>query len=431
MGLHDGNCQGNPRYYAYIVHFALILSFYNMFVNRWDIPGCKRIRSNYNEIIFWVKNTLWINISVDFLHSLYFMAKKTSDSAGKTTSKGVSAMAFIKQPDKHINVEAPPPVIVVFGAEPFLRFESIQTLKQLFSSGLSVDESGITVFPASVEYSVVKQELTTMSMFGSQFRLVIVEQANDFIERNRLKLEELIASQEASGTLVMEAVSFPANTRIYKMIAEKGLLINCEAMKTEQLAGWLVERSKLYNANLLRDAAEYLVEKIGDSMGALDQELIKISTYANGKPITIEMVDKLAGSWRSQTAWDMLDNALAGMTDDALNKLDSLLAAGEVPIVILAQLASNLRRMAMANRVFLDARANGRNISINEALRQIGIDKPYVLRKSQSQIERLGIHRASQLLDWMTELDFALKGDSRLDARLLLEQFLMRLSRNS
>jgi hypothetical protein len=31
----------------------------------------------------------------------------------------------------------------------------------------------------------------------------------------------------------------------------------------------------------------------------------------------------------------------------------------------------------------------------------------------------------------MTELDFALKGDSRLDARLLLEQFLMRLSRNS
>ena len=358
------------------------------------------------------------------------MAKKTSDSAGKA-SKDVSAMAFSQQPDKHVNIDALPPVIAIFGEEPFLRLESIQALKRLFNSSQE-DDSGITVYSNSTpEFSAVKQELTTISMFGAQSRLVIVEQADDFVEKNREKIENLIKQPEGAGSLVLELKTLAANTRLHKLIAEQGLLINCKAMSTETLAGWLVKRAAVYKAEIQRDAAEVLVDKIGDSMGALDQELLKLSTYANGKPITVQMVDKVSGTWRSQTAWEMLDSALAGLTDSAMMYLDSLLAAGEVPIVILAQLASNLRRLAMANRVFLDARANGRNISINEALRQIGIDKPYFLKKSQSQIERLGIHRASQLLDWMTELDFALKGDSRLDARLLLEQFLMRLSRNS
>lgn len=364
---------------------------------------------------------------------IYCMGKKktATESTGAST-RAVTALAFLQQPEKHINTQTPPAAIAVYGDEPFLRLECLQTLRKAFLAAQSgeEDESPVTVYSNSTpEFSKVKLELTTVSMFGPQSRVAIVEQADDFVKSYRDKIEELITEQAYSGSLILELSSLPSNVRLYKIIAEKGLLLDCKSLSEELLASWLIKRAAAeYKSDMQREAAETLVDKIGDSMGLLNQELAKLATYANGQPITCQMVNTLSGSWRAQTAWVMLDCALAGYTDSTLKYLDSLLAAGEVPIVIAAQLAANLRKLAMANRLFLDAQANGRRISLNEALTQVGV-KPFVIRKSQDQLQRLGVDRVSQLLDWLTQLDFDLKGDSRLDARTLLERFLLQLSR--
>ncbi len=351
--------------------------------------------------------------------------KNTSDSAADKNV--LTALAFLQQPNKHLDVQNAPPVIAVFGDEPFLRSESIQAIRQTLLPSNDGDESGLTIFSAEqADFSKVKSELSTVSMFGPQSRLIIVQQADAFITANRDKLEDLLSNPPACGTLVLEIASFPTNTRIYKVVAQKGMLINCKSLTEDLLGSWLVKRATFYKNSILREAADLLIDKIGTSMGLLDQELVKLGTFANGQTIDCDAVNKLSGSWRAQTAWDMLDNALAGQADKALQYLDSLLSAGEQPIVIVAQLSANLRKLAMANRLYLDAQANGRGISFREAIAQAGV-KTFVLQKTESQIRRLGIERMSMMLERLTQLDFDLKGDSRLDSRTLLERFLLQL----
>ena len=71
------------------------------------------------------------------------------------------------------------------------------------------------------------------------------------------------------------------------------------------------------------------------------------------------MVDEAVGGWRAATAWDMLDAALDGNAPAALVQLDRLLLGGEVPIALLAQIGSSLRRLAAAGRASIDADRSG------------------------------------------------------------------------
>ena len=104
---------------------------------------------------------------------------------------------------------------------------------------------------------------------------------------------------------------------------------------------------------------------IGPELGLLDQELAKLALSAAGdKKITSEMVQKLVGGWRAKTTWDMLDLALEGKAAEALRQIDRLLAGGEAPVGLLAQISASLRRLATATRLILQAEAAGRRLDV-------------------------------------------------------------------
>ena len=122
-----------------------------------------------------------------------------------------------------------------------------------------------------------------------------------------------------------------------------------------------------------------LVEMVGPELGLLDQELAKLALMAgNDKKITPEMVQKMVGGWRAKTTWEMLDLALDGNVAEALRQIDRLLASGEAPIGLLAQISASLRRLAAATRLILQAEAAGRRIGVGPALQQAGVNKFFV-----------------------------------------------------
>ena len=171
-----------------------------------------------------------------------------------------------------------------------------------------------------------------------------------------------------------------------------------------------------------------LVEMVGPELGLLDQELAKLALMAgNDKKITPEMVQKMVGGWRAKTTWDMLDLALDGNVAEALRQIDRLLASGEAPIGLLAQISASLRRLAAATRLILQSEAAGRRIGVGPALQQAGV-KSFVLQKAERQLRRLGRQRGSQLYRWLLEADLDLKGDSQMPPRLILERLIVRLA---
>jgi DNA polymerase III subunit delta len=340
-------------------------------------------------------------------------------------AKALHVVDYLAQPEKH----GPRPICVVFGDEPFLRRQAVLGLRAAVLDGSEAEFSFSAFEGREVELRDVLQELRTVAMFGAGKRLVLVEEADEFVTRYRGELEDYAAAPSATGVLVLEVKSFPATTRLYKVLATDGLLVDCSTPAGVQLTRWLCAWAKqAHQVQLPQAAAEELLEMVGPELGLLDQEIAKLALMTDkDRKITVEMVGRSVGGWRAKTTWDMLDAALDGKTPEALLQLDRLLASGEQPVGILGQISASLRRLAAATRLVVQAEAAGRRIVLRQALEQAGI-KPFVLQKSEQQLRKLTRIRGLQLYQWLLEADLGLKGASPAPPRLILERLIVRMS---
>ncbi len=342
-------------------------------------------------------------------------------------SSAIAALDYLAHAGKH----PAGGVCAVFGDESFLKRQVLARIKGQVLAGDDAEFS-VTVFDGrEAAMRDVTDALASRALFGGGRHLVVVEQADDFVSQNRPALEDYVSHAKPDSVLVLDVKQWASTTRLAKALADGGLQVECKFPPPARLAKWLVGWSKgHHNALLDPAAAELLVESVEADMGLLDQELAKLAASAGaGSAITPELVRQSVVGWRAQTAWAMLDAALAGESRAALVQLDRLLLSGDVPIALLAQIGASLRRFAAATRLIEQAEQARRRITLRSALAEAGM-KPFVLAKAEDQLRRLGRTRAKQLYGWLLEADLSLKGSSSSPARarLVLEQLIVRLS---
>lgn len=342
-------------------------------------------------------------------------------------SKPIDALDYLAHPGKHPAAS----VCVLFGDESFLKRHVLAELKQAVLSGDDAEFSVDRFTGAEAELRDVTDALATRALFGGGRHVVIVEEADPFVSAHRAELEDYVAKPRSAAVLVLDVVQWPATTRLYKALAESGLMIECKFPAPARLAKWLTGWAKKQHGAVLEPpAAELLAETLESDLGLFEQELAKLSaTVGEGGTITASLVDEVVRGWRAKSAWDMLDRVLDGDTAQALVQLDHLLIGGEVPIALLAQISASLRRLAAAAQIVIQAEAARRSMTLRQALEQAGV-KPFVINKVEPQMRRLGRARAGQLYRWLLEADLALKGTSSSPARsrLVLEELIVRIS---
>lgn len=325
---------------------------------------------------------------------------------------------------------AVPAVIAIFGGEDFF---ARQALAKLRSDVLGEDDDfgASTIDGSKALWRDVSDELSTGSLFGGGRRLVVVENADDFVSRNRAALEDYVARPSSAAVLVLVVGTWASNTRLYKAIDAAGLQIDSSVPAAARLLKWLSTWARTqHDIKLDRDAAESMMEIIGPEPGLLDQELAKLASAAGPRgEVTAQLVEQLVHGGRMKTTWEMLDHAAAGHAAIALEQLDRLISGGENAIGLLAQMSSTLRRFAAATRAIEQAEATGSRLSLRQALEAAGF-KSFVLSKAEPQLKQLGRARAGKLYHWLLEADLALKGSSSSPARsrIVLEQLVCRLS---
>lgn len=310
---------------------------------------------------------------------------------------------------------------VLFGNDSFLHALAVERLRALL---LEDDEGDIRRFEGrEAPLRDVVTELATLSMFGSR-RVVMVEDADSFVSDNREKLEELLASPPRSGFLILSVRTWTRTTRLAALAEKRGaLVVDCNAPKPKELVGQLPGWAKTrYQLALQKAATELLVELLGPNPGVLDQELAKLANVVEqGKPITVRVVQENVSAWQAKAVWDILDAALDGKPDEALEQLDRLINSGESPVGILGMIAPSLRRYATAAHILLNS--PGRQPPIPQALERAGVPK-FKLRDSAGRLKRLGRNRAGQLWRWVNQADLAMKGGLPSDPRLSLERLI-------
>ena len=323
---------------------------------------------------------------------------------------------------------SPSPVTILFGDDAFLSSETFRTIRDRILSGEDAEFSLTAFEGGSVDFATVHRELTTRAMFGGENRLVRVSDADAFLSAFSPELEDYLDASAPNAFLVLQTLICASNTRIYKKTADKGTLIDCRAPSAGAIAAWLPARAKKFHGLTLgADAASALVECVGTEPGLLDQELARLAlTLPSGERIDAQTVLENVGAWRLRKTWDMLDAFLLGDVPSGLRQLDMLLAAGENPVGVLAQIATTLRRFASVSRQYLDGERTGRKVPLPTLLQQAQVP-PFAVKKSVDQMIRISRFRGEKILSRLLETDLAMKGASRTDPRALLERFLIEL----
>ncbi|MEO8497742.1 MAG: DNA polymerase III subunit delta [Planctomycetota bacterium] len=350
----------------------------------------------------------------------------------------IHAFDFLDQPP-----EAIPPVVVLFGNESFLKRLATRSLRRAI---IGEDDAPFTTLDgAAAQWRDVIDELSTMSLFGGDRRLVIVEAADKFVTAERGRLESYVEKPRSSGVLILDVGTWASNTKLYKAVDKTGLQVDCRApekaagksktLDAARLCKWLIAwTKKQHDAKLEANAASQLLELIGPEFGLLDQELAKLALFAGlGGKIDVQMVQDVVGGWRTQTTWELIDAAVDGDAGEALKQLDRLLQAGEHPVALFGQISWSLRRFAAATRIFQEAERAKQKIPVREALIQAGIPhwNRAGLERAESQLKQLGRSRAGRIYQWLLETDLALKGSHSNPhrARFVLEQLFLRMAK--
>jgi DNA polymerase-3 subunit delta len=318
--------------------------------------------------------------------------------------------------------KAPRPVYILHGEERFLKRRVLAALRVLVF-GPDDDGFGVSSHAGDrADYSTVSTELASVGIFSAR-RLVIVQDADSFVTRERPHLEKYVAAPSATGVLVLDVQSWPANTRLAKLIADAAT-ISCKAPAAARLPEWCIRWCAAeYDKQLVAAAARLLVDLVGAEMGLLDQELAKLAAYVGeAKRIDAADVDALVGSSRHQKVWIIFQSIGEGRVGEALALLGKLFDQGEDPHALFGAFRSQLRQLAQAGRLI------GQGRSPAAALEEVGV-VPFGRANAETQMRHLGRRRLARLYDWLLEIDQGLKGFSTLPPRTLLERLVVQLAR--
>ena len=142
--------------------------------------------------------------------------------------------------------------------------------------------------------------------------------------------------------------------KLWKAVSDHVETVEFKAADSSDLVAWITRRFKAMGKEIDRQTAEYLIFTCGGLMTGLVPEINKIGTYAKGKAITQKDIDAVADPVLSAEVFKLSDAVLQGNFDLAASILGELLKMQQEPIMILAALGSQLRRIHTA-RLALDS----------------------------------------------------------------------------
>ncbi len=189
-------------------------------------------------------------------------------------------------------------------------------------------------------------------------------------------------------------------------------------LKGSQLRDFAVAEAQQRGHTLAPDAAQALLDAIGEDLSGLDDAIERLSLYVGpGQRIGLESVETCVTRVRTESIWSLVDAISVKNTSLALGAASSLLADREPPLKILAMVSRQLRMIAKMRQ------ALGSGLSAEDAAREAGAP-PFKARELERAARRFTLPHLANAFSVVSETDGLLKGSRRPDDALLQEAVL-------
>ncbi len=316
---------------------------------------------------------------------------------------------------------------VFYGEESYLRAHYLGELrKKLVPAGFE-DFNYHTLEGKDLTVQTLSETAEAMPMLSERTLIVVTDW--DFYKLGEEQRERFIAFLNdippyCCVVFVYDTMDYKPNKtykKLYAAMTEHVEAVEFKAADRDDLLAWIARRFKALDKEIDRQTAEYLVFLCGGLMTGLIPEIAKIGAYAKGKTITQKDIDAVADPVLSAEVFKMCDAVVQGNYDRAASILGDLLKMQTEPILILAALGSQLRRIYTA-RIALDG----------------GKDKYWLMElwemRSDYQAKLLMTAAKRTTADWCADavkmcqtLDRRMKSEKGVDAAGELKLLLVRL----
>lgn len=321
------------------------------------------------------------------------------------------------------------PVNVLVGAESFLIDRAARQLRRA-----SIGESGVPGFNDDVFHGAglvaarVVAAARTLPMMAS-VRYVLVRDLQAVSAAELDALADYVQSPSPSTCLVLVGEKLLGTTRLAKAAkalakTERGAFLTVEPIKGAQLERFIHGEAKRRRVAIDEDAASRLVDAIGNDLAAMEDAIERLSLFvATSEPrrITSRDVEEVVSRVRVDTIWKLVDAIALKQARSALEATGSLLADGEAPLGILAQVARQIRIVARMKG------ALDEGLRPDDAVRRAGAP-PFKARALQDAARKFSDADLRHAFRVLAETDQALKGSKR-DREVLLEECVLALTR--
>jgi DNA polymerase-3 subunit delta len=169
------------------------------------------------------------------------------------------------------------------------------------------------------------------------------------------------------------------------------------------VAEWIQQRAQKYNGRFDRPAATELGNCVGINLRLLDQEIQKLVTYANGRPVTSQDVKLLVPYVQEANVWDIVDAIGQKDTKRALTNAQQILQDDPNKAIYLHSMIT--RQIRLLTQVAELVRLQKAAADIQKTL---GMSS-FIFNKVSQQAKNFTIPRLERAYEQLLEADVAMK----------------------
>jgi DNA polymerase III subunit delta len=317
----------------------------------------------------------------------------------------------------------PVAAVVLVGSDHYLREMCRNKIIEVCVPDSARDWAVARLSAREVGWAEILGRAETMPMMAPR-QVLIVEEAESVEklgEKARDEVLDMLAKYFESPApftvLLLEAAALDGRQRFFKLLSEKGLIVEL-SIGPESAAALASQMAKELGAEIDRDAAAMLAEILNGAPARMRVEIEKLATYVKDR-ITVADVEALVVAARKNTVWQLTEMLASRKRAAALALLDNLLREGEQPVMIIGALAWMYRKL-------IEARDLPAHFSGFQASRPLGM-RPEAAETAVRQAHRIPKKDLLAGLAALADADSRLKS-SNPDPRATMEFLIARLA---
>ncbi len=303
---------------------------------------------------------------------------------------------------RSLDAEPLKPVYLFTGAEAFLQEQGVQAIieKALEPSERQMNLE-ILYAGTDVTGRALVERAQTLPFLG-QRRVLVVRQADKWKNADLESMTHYAQSPAESSVVILASPEERLKTQPWNKLADKAYHVECYPLFDNQVPSWVERRIADHGKRISREALPLLIEKVGQHLGDLDNEIIKLVNYVGQEMIiTEDHVKAAAGDLRHETTYAL--NTACGLKDlsRAFNLAERVLEEGLAPLQVLGSLTWHFRNLYQLKSKL----SRG-----NEAAKVLaGYRNPQAKKEMEQQLQAYKLEEFNQVFTGLLDLDVRAK----------------------